>query len=90
MRQIAVTESKYDSRSNEWTFRTKDGVLKGMRDPEQRSYTITLAWDGKKDQHWTSLERAENWKLIYEDLGIYGDGRSPTPCDPMLAAVAGR
>jgi hypothetical protein len=85
MRQIPVTEGKYDSKSNQWTFNTKEGVLKAMRDPEQRSYTITLGWEGKKES-WTSLERAENWKLIYEGLGIY-DARSPTPCDPMLAAV---
>jgi hypothetical protein len=89
MRRLEVVESKYDSRSNEWTFRTRDGILKGMRDPDARSYTITLAWQDRKDQHWSALERAENWKLIYEGLGIYPEGRSPTPCDPMLASAGG-
>jgi hypothetical protein len=83
---VALDESGYDERENVWTFKTRKGVLKGMRDPKQSSYTITLAWEGKPDTY-TSLSRAENWKLIYEELGIYPEGRSPTPCDPMLAQL---
>lgn len=84
MEQIAVEDAQYDERENQWSFKTKQGVLRGMRDPQQPNYTITLAWDGKPGA-WASLERAENWKLIFEELGVYPDGRSPTPCDPMMA-----
>jgi hypothetical protein len=86
LEQVPVESSSYDDRANEWTFKTRRGVLHATRDRKQPSYTLTLAWEGK-DEAWASLDRAENWRLIYEGLGIYGEGRSPTPCDPMLAKL---
>lgn len=83
MREVALTDSSYDERANEFTFKTKDGVLRAHRAEEVKTeYTLALAWDTKKPD-LTPLPRAENWKLIFDELGIY-DARSPTPCDLAL------
>lgn len=83
MREVALSDASYDERANEFTFKTKDGVLKARRAEEVKTeYTLALAWDGKKSD-LAPLPRAENWKLIFEELGVY-DARSPTPCDPLL------
>jgi hypothetical protein len=83
MREVPLSDASYDERANEFTFKTKDGVLKARRAEAIRTeYTLGLAWDGKKDE-LTPLPRAENWKLIFEQLGVYA-ARSPTPCDPVL------
>jgi hypothetical protein len=83
MREIAVKDSKYDERENKFSFLTSEGTLVATRDDDVKTgYALGLAWEGKKPV-FTTLERAENWRLIFEGLGIY-DGRSPTPCDPMM------
>ena len=86
MREVPLTDSSYDERANEFTFKTKDGVLKARRAEEVKTeYTLALAWDGqdKKKDELKPLPRSENWKLIFNELGVY-DARSPTPCDPVL------
>jgi hypothetical protein len=83
MREVPLTDSSYDERANEFTFKTKDGVLKARRAEEVKTeYTLALQWDGKKEE-LKPMPRSENWKLIFDELGVY-DGRSPTPCDPLL------
>jgi hypothetical protein len=83
MKQVPLTDSSYDERANEFTFKTKDGVLKARRAEEIKTeYTLALAWEGKKEA-LKPLPRSEHWKLIWNELGVY-DGRSPTPCDPVL------
>jgi hypothetical protein len=85
MRAIDVVEARWDERSNVLTLKTKERTLRVARDEAQtHGYTLKPAWDGSKDD-WSSMERAENWRLVFEGLGLYPEGRSPTPCDPMMA-----
>jgi len=86
MRESQVVEARWDERENMLTIKTKDGTLRVTQDRAQHSYTLKPAWDGKKED-WSSIERADNWRLIFEGLGLYPEGRSPTPCDPAMAAA---
>jgi hypothetical protein len=87
LRAIPVVEARWDERENVLTLKTDAGTLRVRRDESQeREYTLKPAWDGRKDD-WSSLPRVENWRLIFEGLGLYPEGRSPTPCDPMLAST---
>jgi hypothetical protein len=85
LKKIDVSEAKWDERSGVLGIKTADGKLSVKRDDSERTeFTLRPAWDGKKGEY-AALPRAKNWRLIFEELGIYGATRpSPTPCDPML------
>jgi hypothetical protein len=83
MKQIPVKSSKYDRDSNTFTFVTEKGTLLATRVENPREYTLGLAWEGKQDADWEPLGRGDNWKIIFEELGVY-KARTPTPCDPVM------
>jgi hypothetical protein len=81
MKPIPVQSASYDQRANVFTFVTRDGTLKAERDRDAREVAFGLAWEGK--EAWETMGRAESWRLIFEELGVYPT-RTPTPCDPMM------
>jgi hypothetical protein len=83
LQPIGVVESRWDRDEVTLTLKTKEGMLVVARDKNQRSYTLKPRWEDKKED-WSAIERAANWRLIFDELGVYPEGRSPTPCDPML------
>jgi hypothetical protein len=83
MRAIPVVESRWDERENVLTLKTKEGTLLVGQDRNQQEYTLKPAWENRKED-WSSVERAASWRLIFEQLGLYPEGRSPTPCDLAL------
>jgi len=82
MKSVEVIEGKWDNSA--LTIKTAQGVLRVTReDSERTEYTLKPAWEGKKGEY-SGMPRAANWRLIYEQLGVYSERPSPTPCDPML------
>lgn len=84
LKKIDVSEAKWDERSGVLNIKTTDGKINVARDDNERTeYTLKPTWDGKKGE-FSALPRAKNWRLIFEELGVYKSRPSPTPCDPML------
>jgi hypothetical protein len=81
LHEIAIVNTDHDDDWSNVTFGTKNGNLKAELVRKDEGSNFKLTWDGKKEMFM--LSRAKEWKLIFNELKIYG-ARTPTPCDPML------
>ncbi len=84
LKRFEVTDAKWDERTNVLNIKTSDGRVLVARDENERTeYTLRPRWESKKGD-FTALPRAKNWRLIFEELGVYSERLSPTPCDLTL------
>jgi hypothetical protein len=82
LRELAVVNEQYDSDFSHFTFGTREGNLKATANETPQGLVFDLRWEGGCEQF--SLAREDNWRLVFGELGVYREGRSPTPCDPMI------
>jgi hypothetical protein len=83
LQKLDIVKLDHDDEWLNLSFGTKQGTLKLHWVQKRGGGLYQLGWEGKPEL--TAIQRNDNWRLIFEELGVYPEGRSPTPCEPMLA-----
>ena len=81
MKELQVSEAGWDKHENTLTLKTSDGVVLVERDKNQQTEYTLKPWFRDKKIEFSSLPRGANWHLVFEQLGVYPERLTPTPCD---------